>query len=77
MFLELTFTSIILWLSSHLQQIFKAKTVGNCLVSLQDATEISSGECLMLFLMQDCSFDSLGISSVAVYLVDMGNAEVF
>ena len=28
----------------------------------------------MLFLMQDCSFDSLGISSVAVYLVDMGNA---
>ena len=30
----------------------------------------------MLFLMQDCSFDSLGISSVAVYLVDMGNANV-
>ena len=26
----------------------------------------------MLFLLQDCSFDSLGISSVAVYLVDMG-----
>ena len=26
----------------------------------------------MLFLMQDCSFDSLGISSVAVYLVDTG-----
>ena len=24
----------------------------------------------MLFLMQDCSFDSLGISSVAVYLVE-------
>ena len=24
----------------------------------------------MLFLLQDCSFDSLGISSVAVYLVD-------
>ena len=31
----------------------------------------------MLFLMQDCCFDSLGISSVAVYLVDMGNAEMF
>ena len=31
----------------------------------------------MLFLMQDCSFDSLGISSVAVYLVDMGNAQMF
>ena len=26
----------------------------------------------MLFLFQDCSFDSLGISSVAVYLVDTG-----
>ena len=42
-----------------------------------DATEISSSECLMLFLLQDCSFDSLGISSVAVYLVDMGNAQMF
>ena len=31
----------------------------------------------MLFLMQDCSFDSLGISSVAVYLVDTGNAQMF
>ena len=31
----------------------------------------------MLFLMQDCSFDSLRISSVAVYLVDMGNAQMF
>ena len=31
----------------------------------------------MLFLLQDCSFDSLGISSVAVYLVDMGNAQMF
>ena len=31
----------------------------------------------MLFLMEDCSFDSLGISSVAVYLVDMGNAQMF
>ena len=31
----------------------------------------------MLFLMQDCSFDSLEISSVAVYLVDMGNAQMF
>ena len=30
----------------------------------------------MLFLLQDCSFDSLGISSVAVYLVDMGNAQM-
>ena len=27
--------------------------------------------------MQDCSLDSLGISSVAVYLVDMGNAQMF
>ena len=27
----------------------------------------------MSFLLQDCSFDSLGISSVAVYLVDTGN----
>ena len=35
------------------------------------------GECLMLFLIQDCSFDSLGISSVAVYLVDTGNAQMF
>ena len=39
-------------------------------------TEISSGECLMLFLTQDCIFDSLGIS-VAVYLVDTGNAQMF
>ena len=31
----------------------------------------------MLFLLQDCSFDSLGISSVAVCLVDMGNAQMF
>ena len=31
----------------------------------------------MLFLLQDCSFDSLVISSVAVYLVDMGNAQMF
>ena len=78
MFLEpLTCTSIILWLSSHPQQIFKATTVGNCLVGLKDATEISSSECLMLFLMQDCSFDSLGISSVAVYLFDTGNAQMF
>ena len=30
----------------------------------------------MLFLMQDCSFDSLGISSVAVYLVDTGTAKL-
>ena len=76
MFLELTCTSIILWLSLHPQQIFKAKT-DNCLVSLSGASEISSGECLTLFLMQDCSFDSLGISSVSVYLVDTGNAQMF
>ena len=31
----------------------------------------------MLFLIQDCSFDSLGISLVAVYLVDTGNAQMF
>ena len=31
----------------------------------------------MLFLMQDCSLDSLGISSVAVYLVDTGNTQIF
>ena len=31
----------------------------------------------MLFLMQDYSFDSLGISSVAVCLVDTGNAQMF
>ena len=31
----------------------------------------------MLFLIQDCSFDSLGISSVAVYLVDTGKAQMF
>ena len=31
----------------------------------------------MLFLMRDCSFDSLGISSVAVYLVDTGNTQMF
>ena len=60
-------------LSSHR---IAAKT-DNCLVSLLNASEISSGECLMLFLMQDCSFDSLGISSVAVYLVDTGNAQMF
>ena len=65
----------ILWPSLHPQQILKAKT-DNSFVSLLDAREISSGECLM-FLMQDCSFDSLGISSVAVYLVDTGNAQMF
>ena len=31
----------------------------------------------MLLLIQDCSFDSLGISSVAVYLVNTGNAQMF
>ena len=46
-------------------------------MSLLDASEISSGECLMLFLIQDCSCDSLGISLVAVYLVDKGNAQMF
>ena len=60
MFLELKCTSIISWLSSHPQQIFEAK-IDNSLVSLYSyyASEISSGKCLILFLMQDCSFDFL------------------
>ena len=48
-FLELTCNSTVLWLIVRIQQIFKAKTVDNCLASLNDATVISFGKYLMLF----------------------------
>ena len=83
MFLELTFTSIILWLSSHPQQIFKAKTVGNCLVSPWDATEISYGECLMLQfrsswnLVSFCVFRRHGQrSNVLAVFISLSGSEI-
>ena len=38
----------------HIQPVFKAKTVGNCLVSHKDVTVISFGKCLILFLRLSC-----------------------